>query len=165
MRPEPVHRLTAARLRALLAEHARARSQLSAFARLRSGSRPSLATVESLVRYVAGPLAAHALAEERELFPALVDGTPELGYALEPLRADHVELRDLCDALREWLGTPRRAGRDEQLGVLTRDLTDLLRLHLEREERTAYAWAARLSRPRRAVRARAAAKRAVRKPR
>ena len=136
------------------------RRPAGAFARLRTQHRQALARLDSfepalrharrhvlderpfraVARYLTGPFAVHLAAEDGVLYPALTRQLPELALTLEPLRAEHAELHDMTRGLVEFLARPRTAARDEQLVVLGRDLTDLLRLHMRKEERSVLDW-------------------------
>ncbi len=96
-----------------------------------------------MARYLTGAFAAHVAAEDDVLYPALASQLPELALTLEPLRADHAELKDMSRNLLELLALPRSALRHEQLMVLGRDLSDLLRLHIRKEERSVLDWSER----------------------
>lgn len=97
-----------------------------------------------LTRYLSGAFTLQLAAEDGVLYPALMRELPELALTLEPLRADHAELRDMTHSLVALLALPRDERRDEQLGVLGRDVVDLLRLHLEKEERLVLDWSERV---------------------
>jgi hemerythrin-like domain-containing protein len=139
----------------LRAAHRRALARLAAFARAMRvapdeapdeahdeahGERP----FHALARYLAGEFDAHLALEDDVLFPALAHGAPELAFALEPLREEHDDLRDMTRGLSTLLACPRTPQRDEQLAVLGRDLTDLARLHIRKEERSLLAWSERV---------------------
>jgi hypothetical protein len=102
---------------------------------------------QTLAAYFAGPFSAHLAVEEREVFPALEEHLPELDVALEPLLEDHVAIRDMRASLAELLARPGAPRRAEQLRVLGRDLTDLVRLHVRKEERTVMDWCERVLPP------------------
>ena len=78
--------------------------------------------------------ATHMAAEESALYPAIQSAFPAGRSTLEALRADHAELRLMLAAIAGRLGVARSFERDEQLRVVLRDLIDLLRLHIHREE-------------------------------
>ena len=131
----------------LRAEHGRAMELLAAFERsLAETPRPERdeRPLLTLARYLAGPFAAQLAVEEGVLYPALVQHLPELAQVLEPLLEDHAEIRDMARSLQLFLAQPSQAKRDEQLLVLGRDLIDLLRLHISREERSALDWSERV---------------------
>jgi len=104
------------------------------------------APLHDLVAHLGHQFPTHMAAEDAELFPALAQAFPEVRGTLAPLRADHDELRGMLAALVTLLPQPRTAARDEQLRVLTRDLVDLLRLHIHKEEAVVFDLAARVLR-------------------
>lgn len=123
------------------------RVRLAAFDRgLRGGRRQPCdeRPFRSLSRWLAGGFAVHVSAEEGVLYPALMRELPELALTLEPLRADHAELLHMAHSMTLLLVADRTPARDEQLVVLGRDLVDLLRLHLRREERSVLDWCERV---------------------
>ncbi len=87
-------------------------------------------------------------AEDALLYPLLGDLLPEARVTLAPLAEDHVELRCLLAGLATTLARPRSAARDEQVAVQLRDLIDLLRLHIHREETAVFEMAERILDPR-----------------
>lgn len=115
-----------------------------------------VAAFRTMARWLAGAFAVHMAAEDGVLYPTLARELPELTLTLEPLRADHLELAQMTVSLQRQLGAPASAERDEQLGVLGRDIVDLLRLHIRTEEHSVFDWSERVLPPAtlRAVRAR-----------
>jgi hemerythrin-like domain-containing protein len=100
--------------------------------------------VHAVVGYLVGPLRVHLAVEERVVFPALIKNLPELALTLESLRKEHAVIRDISESLGELLARPGTPRRDEQLLVQGRDLADLIRLHLRKEERAALDWSERV---------------------
>ncbi len=100
--------------------------------------------LRSLSRHLAGAFAVHLHAEEGVLYPALMRELPELALTLEPLRADHAELRHMAHSMTTLLAAARTPARDEQLSVLGRDVIDLMRLHIRHEERSVLDWCERV---------------------
>lgn len=146
MTPRPAVRRKSSPFARLRSEHARALARLTRFERaLRSARRGrlDLRPFRALERYLEGTLAVHIAAEDGVLYPALTRALPELSLTLEPLREDHDEIRSLSASLGALLAAPRDERRDEQLLVLARDLTDLLRLHLQKEDRSVLGWSER----------------------
>lgn len=92
------------------------------------------APLRELVAHLERQFATHMAAEDHVLYPALRAAFPEARGTVDPLLADHAELRQMLVALAGVLGEDSSGARDEQLAVRTRDLTDLLRLHIRREE-------------------------------
>ena len=90
--------------------------------------------LRELVALLERQFATHMAAEDAVLYPALRTAFPEVGGTIDPLLADHAELRATLAALGELLALSPGRARDEQLVVLARDFTDLLRLHIRKEE-------------------------------
>jgi len=87
-----------------------------------------------LVAMLERQFATHMAAEDQVLFPELERVLPQGHAAVEPLRAEHEELRAMLQRLGKTLREPARAVRDEQISVQARDLIDLLRIHIRKEE-------------------------------
>jgi len=132
----PVHPDSGDHFEALRGDHARVLERLAALdAGLLGGSRPmDEAPLRALASHLERQFATHMAAEEQILFPALRAAFPEGRGTLEPLMADHAEMRQMLVALCGLLDRSPGAARDEQLVVLARDLSDLLRLHIRKEE-------------------------------
>ena len=92
--------------------------------------------------------ATHMAAEDEILFPALVEALPQTRATLDPLHAEHGELRTMLVRLDATLREPRSATRDEQITVQVRDLVDLLRIHIRKEEAIVLSVAERVLAPR-----------------
>ena len=90
--------------------------------------------MESLVATLARQFATHMNAEEESLFPSLAAALPETSRSLEPLSAEHAELRAILASLAALLAVPKSSGRDEQIVVQWRDFAALLRIHIRKEE-------------------------------
>lgn len=108
------------------------------------GGRPAEGALRELVEYLERQFGTHMAAEDRVLYPALRTAFPEARGTLEPLLADHAELRQMRAALARLLDGQAAPARDEQVAVLARDLADLLRLHIRREESVVLDVAARV---------------------
>jgi mono/diheme cytochrome c family protein len=76
----------------------------------------------------------HMAAEDDHLFPALLAAIPETRDSLVPLRDEHAELRAMLANLDVVLKQPGTPARDEQLLVQWRDFSELLRIHIRKEE-------------------------------
>lgn len=76
----------------------------------------------------------HMAAEDEILYPALADALPVARPSIEPLMADHRTLRMMLADLLQALEEPPSDARNEQIGVQLRDLADLLRIHIRKEE-------------------------------
>lgn len=122
------------------------------FIRMRDDHRRVLSDVEILELAIAGPgavpnreaerlaallerqFATHMKAEDEILFPALQNALPETADTIDRLRGDHQDLRSMLDGLRRVIAIPSSSARDEQLAIHVRDLADLLRIHIRKEE-------------------------------
>ena len=100
--------------------------------------------LRDLVAHFGGRFAEHMQTKEDVLYPAIESALPEASTSLVALREDHRELRGLIGAIAMRLEQPRHGIRDEQLRVLTRDLIDLLRLHIRKEEGIVFSVASRV---------------------
>lgn len=135
--PEPFARFRA--------DHARVLARVEPLdARLGLDAPLDEAALHELVVHLGHQFDTHMRAEDQVLYPALAVAFPEGRGALEPLRADHVELRGMLAGIAQALARPRSAWRDEQLAALARDFVDLLRLHIRREEAGVFDPATRL---------------------
>lgn len=128
-------------------DHARVLARLRAVERdvlAPHGLRPGAhARVGRLVVLLERQFATHMAAEDALLYPVLADVLPESRSALAPLAEDHAELRSLLASLAAELES-KAARRDERLAVQLRDLIDLLRLHIRREESAVFEVAERI---------------------
>jgi hemerythrin-like domain-containing protein len=104
----------------------------------RAGARPRRTLpIPALTRLTARlqrQFATHLTAEDDSLYPALATALPETAASLEPLRAEHAELRAILSSLVDLLAAPGSAARDEQVVVQWRDFAELLRIHIRKEE-------------------------------
>lgn len=117
------------------ADHARVLERIADLdARMEFGGPLDEVSLHAIVAHLQHQFATHMAAEDAQLFPVLDAALPESRGALAPLRAEHGELRDMLAALTGQLREPRTVRRDEQIRVVARDFTDLLRLHLRKEE-------------------------------
>jgi hemerythrin-like domain-containing protein len=85
----------------------------------------------------------HMAAEDEILYPALAEALPVAGPSVEPLMADHSALRMMLADLEQELLEPASRARNEQIGVQLRDLSDLLRIHIRKEEAIVFSVAER----------------------
>lgn len=120
--------------RAFRLDHDRVLEALEALEAGVLGGAPDPAALRDLVALLERQFATHMAAEDAVLYPALRAALPVAGGTIDPLLADHAELRATLAELRAALARPRDRARDEQLEVLARDFTDLLRLHIRKEE-------------------------------
>ncbi len=115
---------------------------------VRRPGRAAETRLREAVAHLERQFATHMAAEDQVLFPAVGASFPEARETLAPLALEHAELRSMLAALQHTLDAPRGRSRDEQLVVQTRDLVDLLRIHIEKEEAVVFALAERVLRPR-----------------
>jgi hemerythrin-like domain-containing protein len=115
---------------------------------LKRPTRASETLLREAVAHFERQFATHMAAEDAVLFPAVGASFPEARETLAPLADEHVVLRSMLVTLQQTLDQPRDRARDEQLVVQTRDLVDLLRIHIEKEEAVVFALAERVLRPR-----------------
>lgn len=101
----------------------------------------------AFAEHLEAQFATHMHAEDEAVYPALAAALPDARPALVPLRAEHTELRDMLASLRAALDEPAGALRDEQVVVQARDLADLLRIHIRKEEAVVFTVAERLLPP------------------
>lgn len=96
-----------------------------------------------------GPaFAAHMAAEDEALFPTLMEALPQTAANADLLRGEHAALRTMLAQLGATIQEPAGPERDEQLGVQIRDLVDLMRIHIRKEEALVISVAERVLRPR-----------------
>jgi len=91
--------------------------------------------------------ATHLAAEDGVLYPALARELEHGARLVAPLHAEHAELRAMLAALLVTLGRAPDAARDEQVFVQVRDLVDLLRIHIRKEEALVFSVAERVLEP------------------
>jgi hemerythrin-like domain-containing protein len=91
--------------------------------------------------------ASHMAAEDEVLYPALLEAMPGSRATVGPLRDEHAELRRLLAEALEVMKSPPSGARDEKLAVQLRDLVDLLRIHIRKEEALVFGIGERLLRP------------------
>ena len=109
--------------------------------------RPDLPAIRGFVEFLAQQFAHHMAAEDEVLFPIVADALPATTSSLLPLTLEHQELRSLLAALRSLLDAPAGEARDQQIGVQVADLAELLRIHMQKEERLVFQVAERVLRP------------------
>jgi hemerythrin-like domain-containing protein len=113
----------------------------------KSGSRVE-AELRDVLALMERQFATHMAAEDDVLFPSLLEALPEAKGSVEPLVTEHAELRDMLQRLRVTLAEADPSDRDEQIAVQVRDLIDLLRIHIRKEEAVVISVAERMLRPR-----------------
>ena len=105
---------------------------------------PEDANLRAAVAALRRQFGTHMAAEDAVLYPAVLAAFPAGRAVLQALRADHVELRLMLATIDGWLERPGSEARSEQLQVVLRDLIDLLRLHIQREESAVFDVASRV---------------------
>ena len=100
--------------------------------------------VERFLEHLARQFQTHMAAEDEVLYPTLMRAIPETRGALEPLRAEHGTLRVMLADLQAAVRKPASAKRNESIAVQLRDLVDLLRIHIRKEEAVAFGIAERM---------------------
>lgn len=125
----------------LRADHRRVLDETAAIEAAVSGLGPAArltpsaeAGLRALLALLEHQFATHMRAEDERVFPALVAALPEARDSVRPLVAEHRELRSMLAALTDLLAALPGASRDEQVAVQVRDLADLLRIHIRKEE-------------------------------
>jgi hemerythrin-like domain-containing protein len=103
--------------------------------------------VRALLELLARQFATHIHDEDEIVFPALMRALPEARTSVAPLAAEHAELRAMLQALLAQVDRPAHAARDEQIAVQVRDLADLLRIHIRKEEAVVLSIAERVLSP------------------
>jgi hemerythrin-like domain-containing protein len=128
-------------------DHARMVSELGVLADLARAPAPGPRAIDELrgvVVLLERECAAHMRAEEEALFPALAEAMAEAAKTIEPLRAEHAELKDMLATLAGVLAGPANEARDEQIAVQANDLVDLFRIHVRKEEALIFRMAERV---------------------
>lgn len=120
-------------------DHARVLSELGVLAELAQSPAPAPREIDELrgiVVLLERECAAHMRMEEEALFPALAQSEwmTETTQTIAPLLAEHGELRDMLATLAGVLAAPASVARDEQIAVQAKDLVDLFRIHVRKEE-------------------------------
>lgn len=111
-------------------------------------SEQSRDAMRAVVRVLEGQFDTHMAAEDEVLFPALTRALPHALGQIEQLGVEHEELRSMLGSLGRLLDSPHGRVRDEQVVVQARDLVDLLRIHIRKEESAVFGVAERVLEPR-----------------
>lgn len=127
-------------------DHRRVLAEVAAMEEAVAGGADPVPAVTSLVALLGRQFGSHMAAEDEVLYPALMNALPEARASIEPLCADHSALRMMLADLEETLSLPGE-DRDEQMTVQVRDLVDLLRIHIRKEEALVIGMAERVLRP------------------
>ena len=128
-------------------DHSRMLSELGVLAGLaETGPRGprEIDELRGLVVLLESECAAHMRTEEEALLPALAEHMAEAAKSFEPLRAEHAELKDMLATLAGVLAGPANEARDEQIAVQAKDLVDLFRIHVRKEEALIFRMAERV---------------------
>ena len=102
--------------------------------RTRPPSKDQDHVIRNLIAHLERQFATHMAGEDRVLFPELTPVLPSGESSLAPLRAEHEELRAMLERLQQTLRRRPGSARDEEITIQVRDLIDLLRLHIRKEE-------------------------------
>ena len=135
--------------RHLREDHARMLSELGVLAVLAGAGQRGPREIDGmrgLVVLLETECAAHMRTEEEALFPALAESEwmPEAAKTIAPLRAEHAEIKDMLATLAGVLAGPANQARDEQIAVQAKDLVDLFRIHVRKEEALIFRMAERV---------------------
>ena len=104
--------------------------------------------MRDVLELLGNEFASHMAAEDDVLYPAILAAIPAAAGSIETLYAEHLELRQMLLRLRELMDEAPTPVRAEQIRVQVHDLSDLLRLHVEKEESLVFRLAPRLLAPR-----------------
>jgi hemerythrin-like domain-containing protein len=107
----------------------------------------ALEQARDLVALLERQFETHMAAEDEVLFPALARDLTDGPALVGPLYEEHDELKLMLAALAKTLRQPPGVARDEQVVVQIRDLTDLLRIHIRKEETLVFGVAERVLEP------------------
>ena len=128
-------------------DHRRVLDEVAAMEAAMTGGTDPTQAVSRLVALLARQFGSHMAAEDEVLYPALMNALPETRASIEPLRADHGALRMMLADLEEAMRQEPGEMRDEQIVVQVRDLVDLLRIHIRKEEALVIGVAERVLQP------------------
>jgi len=123
--------------RHLREDHERVLSELSVLSELaRAGSHNprQIDELRGVVVLLERECTAHMRAEEEALFPVVASHMSEAQKSIAPLTSEHEEIKDMLATLAGVLAGPESRERDEQIAVQARDLVDLFRIHVRKEE-------------------------------
>lgn len=94
----------------------------------------ALAALRRVLDRLARQFDTHMAAEDERLYPAFAAALPEASPGLDTLRAEHAELRALLARMTAGLRLPPDSRRDEAIRVQWSDFSELLRIHIRKEE-------------------------------
>ena len=135
--------------RHLREDHDRILSELGVLAELAQAPTPNAREIDQLrglVVLLEHECAGHMRAEEQALFPALAESEwmADASKSIDPLQAEHAELKDMLAELGGVLAGPESRERNEQIAVQAKDLVDLFRIHVRKEESLIFRMAERV---------------------
>lgn len=139
----------------LRADHARVLREIedleSSLARHgRAGRLPAAveAGLPSFLALLEAEFASHMAAEDDILYPALMAAIPAASGSLSALTAEHAELRQMLARLMAIVENAVAPDRAQEIRVQVRDIAELLRAHIRKEESLAFGLAPRILTPR-----------------
>ena len=106
-----------------------------------SGARAEL---RAFAQHLERQFATHLRAEDEVLYPTLARRLVNGAALVAPLHAEHTELRAMLSGFRAALEAGPTPEQEEQLIVQLRDLIDLLRIHIRKEEALVFGLAERV---------------------
>lgn len=106
-----------------------------------------LASLRDFATHLECQFDTHLRAEDEVLYPTLARRMTHGRALIEPLHLEHAELRAMLEGFQNALASPFSAKRDEQIVIQLRDLVDLLRIHIRKEEALLFGVAERLLEP------------------
>jgi hemerythrin-like domain-containing protein len=128
-------------------DHRRVLDEVAAMEEATARGADPVSAVTRLTALLGRQFGSHMAAEDDVLYPALMNALPETRASIEPLRADHDVLRMMLADLEGTLRQEPGEAKDEEMAVQIRDLVDLLRIHIRKEEAVVIGVAERVLRP------------------
>jgi len=90
--------------------------------------------VGAVLDTLAAQFETHMAAEDEVLYPRLLQALPWAKGAIEALLAEHCELRAMLATIQAALREPPDVSRNVSVAVQLNDFTELLRIHIRKEE-------------------------------
>ncbi len=100
--------------------------------------------LRAFAQHLERQFATHLVAEDEVLYPALARRLARGNEFVEPLHAEHSELRAMLVGFQLALDAGNDPAQEEQLIVQVRDLAELLRIHIRKEETLVFGLAEQL---------------------
>jgi hemerythrin-like domain-containing protein len=100
--------------------------------------------LQAFARHLERQFATHLRAEDEVLYPTLAARLGHGSELVQPLHREHAELRAMLACFTDALARGPGAEHEEQLIVQLRDLIDLLRIHIRKEETLVFGLAERV---------------------